>query len=30
MRRPFDRSKLYCPPSPFKPPSQPLGCFCTR
>lgn len=28
MRPPFDRSKLYCPPPPFKPPSQPLGCFC--
>jgi len=24
MRPPFDRSKLYCPPPPFKPPSQPL------
>ena len=28
MRPPFDRSKLYCPPSPFKPPSQPIGCRC--
>jgi hypothetical protein len=28
MRPPFDRSKLYCPPPPFKPPSQPLGCLC--
>ena len=28
MRPPFDRSKLFCPPSPFKPPSQPLGCLC--
>jgi hypothetical protein len=26
MRPPFDRSKLYCPPPPFKPPSQPFGC----
>jgi hypothetical protein len=30
MRPPFDRSKLYCPPPPFKPPSQPLGCLCER
>jgi Bacterial Ig domain len=28
MRPPFDRSKLYCPPPPFKPPSQPVGCRC--
>jgi hypothetical protein len=28
MRPPFDRSKLYCPPPPFKPPSQPIGCTC--
>lgn len=28
MRPPFDRSKLYCPPSPFRPPSQPFGCRC--
>jgi len=30
MRPPFDRSKLYCPPPPFKPPTQPLGCLCER
>jgi hypothetical protein len=29
MRPPFDRSKLYCPPAPFKPPSQPIGCTCS-
>ena len=28
MRPPFDRSKLYCPPPPFKPPGQPTGCRC--
>ncbi len=28
MRPPFDRSKLYCPPPPFKPPGQPIGCRC--
>jgi hypothetical protein len=28
MRRPFDRSKLYCPPPPFRPPGQPIGCRC--
>jgi hypothetical protein len=28
MRRPFDRSKLYCPPKPFKPAGQPVGCTC--
>lgn len=28
MRPPFDRSKLYCPPPPFKPPNPPLGCTC--
>jgi hypothetical protein len=28
MRLPFDRSKLYCPPPPFKPPGQPVGCHC--
>jgi hypothetical protein len=28
MRPPFDRSKLYCPPPPFKPPGQPVGCHC--
>jgi hypothetical protein len=28
MRPPFDRSKLYCPPPPFKPPGQPIGCTC--
>jgi hypothetical protein len=28
MRPPFDRSKLYCPPPPFKPPGQPIGCHC--
>ena len=30
MRRPFDRSKLYCPPPPFNPPSPPLGCVCPQ
>ena len=30
MRPPFDRSKLYCPPPPFKPPGRPLGCLCER
>jgi hypothetical protein len=30
MRPPFDRSKLYCPPPPFKPPNQPLGCRCEK
>lgn len=28
MRPPFDRSKLYCPPPPFKPPGPPIGCIC--
>jgi hypothetical protein len=28
MRPPFDRSKLYCPPPPFKPPNEPIGCTC--
>ena len=28
MHRPFDTSKLYCPPQPFKPPSPPVGCTC--
>jgi hypothetical protein len=28
MRQPFDRSKLYCPPAPFKPPNPPIGCIC--
>jgi hypothetical protein len=28
MHPPFDRSKLYCPPPPFKPPSPPIGCSC--
>jgi hypothetical protein len=28
MRPPFDRSKLYCPPPPFKQPSHPIGCTC--
>jgi len=28
MRQPFDRSKLYCPPMPFRPPSPPIGCIC--
>ena len=28
MRPPFDRSKLYCPPPPFKPQNQPVGCRC--
>ena len=28
MRPPFDRSKLYCPPPPFNPPSPPIGCIC--
>jgi hypothetical protein len=30
MRPPFDRSKLHCPPPPFKPPSQPFGCRCEK
>jgi hypothetical protein len=30
MRRPFDRTKLVCPPAPFAPPSQPLGCTCPK
>ena len=30
MRPPFDRSKLYCPPPPFKPPGQPIGCRCEK
>lgn len=28
MRPPFDRSKLFCPPPPFKPPNPPIGCIC--
>jgi hypothetical protein len=28
MRPPVDRSKLYCPRPPFKPPGQPIGCRC--
>jgi hypothetical protein len=28
MRAPFDVSKLYCPPPPFSPPGQPIGCAC--
>jgi hypothetical protein len=28
MRPPFDKSKLYCPPKPFKPPNPPIGCTC--
>jgi len=28
MSPPFDRSKLYCPPSPFHPPNPPIGCVC--
>jgi len=28
MRRPFDKSKLYCPPPPFHPPNPPVGCNC--
>ena len=30
MQRPFDRSKLYCPPPPFAPSSQPAGCRCEK
>jgi hypothetical protein len=30
MRPPFDRSKLYCPPPPFNPPGQPIGCICPQ
>jgi hypothetical protein len=30
MRRPFDRTKLVCPPAPFAPPGQPLGCTCPK
>jgi hypothetical protein len=30
MRPPFDRSKLYCPPPPFNPPGQPVGCICRQ
>jgi len=30
MRPPFDRSKLYCPPPLFHPPSPPTGCVCTQ
>jgi len=28
MHSPFDRSKLYCPPPPFKPPHPSVGCTC--
>jgi hypothetical protein len=28
MWPPFDRTKLYCPPSPFKPSNPPVGCTC--
>jgi hypothetical protein len=28
MCPPFDTSKLYCPPPPFNPPGQPIGCTC--
>jgi hypothetical protein len=30
MRRPFDRSKLHCPPPPFNPPAPPVGCICPQ
>jgi hypothetical protein len=30
MPPPFERSKLYCPPPPFNPPGQPLGCICPQ
>ena len=30
MQTPFDRSKLYCPPPPFAPSSQPAGCRCEK
>jgi hypothetical protein len=30
MRSPFDRSKLYCPPPPFRPPSPTIGCICLQ
>ena len=30
MQPPFDRSKLYCPPPPFQPSSQPSGCRCEK
>jgi len=30
MRPPFDRSKLYCPPQPFRPPNAPIGCSCAQ
>jgi hypothetical protein len=30
MRPPFDQSKLYCPPPPFTPPNQPVGCVCSQ
>jgi hypothetical protein len=28
MQQPFDRSKLVCPPPPFRPPNPPIGCVC--
>jgi hypothetical protein len=28
MRPPFDRSKLFCPPSPFRRSNPPIGCIC--
>jgi hypothetical protein len=30
MQRPFDASKLYCPPPPFNPPGLSVGCICPR
>ena len=30
MRPPFDRSKLYCPRQPFRPPNAPIGCSCAE
>jgi hypothetical protein len=30
LRRPFDRSKLYCPPQPFNPPNPSIGCVCNQ
>jgi hypothetical protein len=30
MIKPFDKSKLYCPPSPFNPPNAPIGCICSQ
>lgn len=28
MRQPVDRSKLFCPPTPFRPSNSPTGCVC--